>query len=956
MFRLIAIMMLLLAGGAWGQVEPVEIGGFAGRAFDPAGQRVLRMTLPDVFEYEERAPNGRLMRQAPLVLEVPVADGRGVLDQARVSIRGNGIRLLVIEEKSTMSVVDGVLSAGLSIGAQDGTVVATLDLDGAILDETHTHFPDPDPSIPGWRKDTAAPNGHRVTGTWNIEPAGSAGFVAREGEIPTRASLGWSLQPDRFSPVGAADVRGIDDGIAITAHLAPNRVAGSAGWAVRTLERPIDLSKHDAIEVVVRSRHTYAGFHWLVANATSPKPSPAPASAAIAVRSKGGPWYTARSAVPLLSGERRAIVPMSMLTRGGPGVGGGPNTTYFLDPSQIDAIAIGVANPFGVGTISFDALSMRAVRVGERGFGEPLPPARVRVFAEQIESLNGVDEVPPGLFGFHVVGQIKPEMHEYLRQTRPGLLRPLQHTGMTDKPISIEEAKQQLAERNAHRATGGPIPHEGAVAAGAEGRVLLTITNENLWARPRWMDEDVEKYAEGIRQSFRRWGARAWTPDQPNNTLRMIEFWNEPFMWGRHINRGDSTLAAGPGDPGGNRGRKAWDDPTQYDYIPALLGAQMYAKFFNAAATGLKEVNPHVQIGGMSSSAFGGDFFEHFVRNVVPWIELSREHIDFLTEHHYQGNPASFAADVEVVHAHLLARFGRAWPIINTEANDLDDVAPGDARSPEMAQAFVSMNRAYYNGREILEHIRLSRDKITGRAVHAFWQDGKLRTEGETQIYTLLSPLRGSVLRVDNLDEHVVCIATRDEAGRTIVVVHNDSPFERTIEIDGLLRGGATMDQVDIQRLSLLPDGSRTTIEPVAFDAPYRPREFRQFILPTRELAMKHVGIVQRFADLTLREVKPGESVETKLNGEPTRDASPSFALRVVTRDIQPGEAFVRIGETRIELPASSGDSGAHRVQIVPLPINTHPGETIRIESADGDGFLIYMLSIDGHVGHVEPR
>jgi hypothetical protein len=147
----------------------------------------------------------------------------------------------------------------------------------------------------------------------------------------------------------------------------------------------------------------------------------------------------------------------------------------------------------------------------------------------------------------------------------------------------------------------------------------------------------------------------------------------------------------------------------------------MYGDFFNAAHDGLAETNPHIQIGGISGPAFLEEFGEHFRRYWMPFLDVSKDRVDFLTEHHYQGDPESFAASYEVATAHTLAKFGKSWPIWNTEANDLQDIAPGDERSAEAARAFTHMNRAYYNYRDILEIIRHSRDKSPGRAIHALW-------------------------------------------------------------------------------------------------------------------------------------------------------------------------------------------------------------------------------------------
>jgi hypothetical protein len=475
------------------------------------------------------------------------------------------------------------------------------------------------------------------------------------------------------------------------------------------------------------------------------------------------------------------------------------------------------------------------------------------------------------------------------------------------------------------------------------------------------MDADPEQYAAGIREMFRQVGAMAWTPDKPENTLRRIEFWNEPFMWARHINRGQSTLSAGPGDPGGNRGRKPWTDPTQFTFMPGKLGGEMYAKFFNAAADGLAETNPHVAIGGMSSGLFGEDFFSQLTNYVSHFLDASHEKIDFLTEHHYSSHAPSTAAAYEVATAWSLAKHGKRWPIWNTEANDLDDVAPGDKRSAEAAKAFTDLNRAYYNYRDILELILKSRDKAAGRAIHALWGRGWFKNEGEQLLFLHTAALRGTIVSSASDDPAFLPVAVWAD-GRLTIFLLNDSPFPRTAALR--IAGTRSPDGISASGLRLSPDGSAAGIFASAFDAnpdggglrialrdPVTPREIVKIVLPDVPAPAQTRETSQHFSDILVADILPDRQAVGTITADPAAlSRAKSATLRVVARDTQTGEAAIRLGDTEIALPALTAEGGHHVITDIPLasvPAFRDGKLPVAATSAKGsDGWTLYGLSL----------
>jgi hypothetical protein len=427
----------------------------------------------------------------------------------------------------------------------------------------------------------------------------------------------------------------------------------------------------------------------------------------------------------------------------------------------------------------------------------------------------------------------------------------------------------------------------------------------------------LTKFCDGVRAYYRRIAAQAWVPGDKYNILRRAEVWNEPFMWGRHINMGVHNP----------RGYRSWVDPTQYGYIPARLGADAYAAIFRAAFEGARSANPHLQLGGPSAPGFGEDDYGVFENYVAPILDQIGKQLDFLTEHHYGGRPATYPASYEVVTAYMDLKHNRRIPIYNTECNDLG----GDA-----------LDRAHYNIEEILHIIRDCPDKVRGRAMHALWR-GKLNNQGELDAYRFLAPLRGLIIEAESGSADVLCVAAQPQPGTTVAAMFNRGPHLRTLDIPlpaghrlktaALLTGeeGERSEDAhgDTEGLALpAPDGAtrlQTDFQPSEKDGRLAVR------LPSRAglcITLENPGHrperldrrEQAFADVLLQLVRPGEkhNARVRWRGRPGR--AQRAWLRLVTSDVHRGEGCVEVNGHRIALPWSSGNNAAAVIQDIPLP------------------------------------
>ncbi|MFP4139492.1 MAG: hypothetical protein ACLFVY_02935 [Phycisphaerae bacterium] len=754
--------------------------------------------------------------------------------------------------------------------------------------------------LPSYRKDTPRYGGTLVTGS----------YTAVRGKVKTRGDLLGGVSPARavgqFAPRGNVVIAPADGGgMRLAVKLSPTRVAPpSSGWAVKRFAEPLDLSDHSAILLTVSSRKARSD-----------------AAVAVGFAEQGGGFYSVTSAARLTGGERTFRIPLKDF-RGG-------SDNYHFDREKIAAIFIGVDNPHGVGTVEF---SVRRVELHGNAQGVTHPQTPTLTVSPAVElNIDGTRDVPKGLFGFHDVWHAQPRTKgqeltppEYMRRINPGYLRPLDHVGFSGRARGAEASQSGAVKKTARSIADGTPFYRRAVAANATDNIVYCHTMD-LWARPVWMDTPIDAIARDVEQFYNGLGKIAWRPGDRNNLLRRLEVWNEPFMWARHVNMGFRNPP----------GKKAWTDPTQHGYLPAKLITDQYATLFEAAHRGAKRANKHVLLGGPCSPSMNGDDYSVFTKHVRPFLDRCGHKADFLTEHHYFGNPAAYAASYIVATAYMDTALGRRLPIYNTECNDLSN---------------SDIRRAFYNVSEILHEIRRCPDILKGRAVHALW-GGYLRNTGEEHAYRLLSTLRGRMLPCTQ-PVGMSAVAVRTEDGHIVLVVHNESGREQAFNLN--VPGWDIVEQ-----LALRVDGDKTSLEPR--DSNNTPRlghmETLRFTLKpiekddekkTAEPAT--LSRTTHYADVTCRRVTPGKAVAGKIHYRSRLDQAETAFLRLVTRGVHRGEGVVVIGEETIPLPWSSSNDGQAVVQEVEIPLDAlSEAGAIEFRCDDKpqwDGFTVYAAGV----------
>ena len=772
--------------------------------------------------------------------------------------------------------------------------------------------PDREAFMPSWRKDTPRAGGKAITGRYE----GTWAWKGQTNQVSGEISGAWSQVPQAgtFGAVGPAWVAAAPrDELLLMAFLpAEPAVVGDEAWAEVRIDPPGALPSHGALRVTARAAGEQSAAH-----------------ASLMIQTERG-WFSARDVLPLAATNRIAEVGFARLgSRWRPFAG-----------TELRALRVGVRNGLGVGTVGMlvSDLSIHA-RPGSVAPG----PVRVVLRPEVARVFNGAREVPKGLFGFHDVGENDPKPQpgqadpiDYIRELHPGMLRPLTHTGFGGKALTDEQVAERmdLEKRSKEKPTSAFFRR--AEAGNSVDNVVWTHTMD-LWARPSWMDKGIETAASDVEVFYRNEAASAWIPGDDHNVKRRFEVWNEPFMWGRGINMGFRNPP----------GAKAWTDPTQFGYLPGELGARAWSEIFAAAVRGAKSANPHVLLGGPSAPSFNTSDYRDFKNYMARIFDAVGDRLDFITEHHYGGNPLAEAAGYEVTRAYLWNKHGRVVPIINTEANDLGASDAG---------------KATYNLADILNMIVVCPDIAQGRALHASW-NGYLRSSGEEHAYRLAAPLRGILLEVLRNQERLTVVASHPTNGVAVVVgvdhgvgvaeIEFPVPPGFAVEELVMLLADAPAAELNLRDVDgafvpkpaagktewakVKPDiregnlrfslPERSAFRVILTRKDYRPaREHR-----TRQVILPHV----------LEEIGAGSSLPLSTDGlgDPDR-----IFLRLVHARAGEGELTLRVGDKSVPLPAGAFAPGDAEVIDVEVPVDLI-GKSPRMEVGQGDGVMLLALS-----------
>lgn len=255
---------------------------------------------------------------------------------------------------------------------------------------------------------------------------------------------------------------------------------------------------------------------------------------------------------------------------------------------------------------------------------------------------------------------------------------------------------------------------------------------------------------------------------QADPSLRLVQIWNEPnASWFR--------------DP------RAGKDG----------GALHHIELANTVAKALKAKFPDLMLGGpvlcwppaWPANQQGQKPWYTWDQWTRPWLERTKDTIDFFDFHVYDVAPDDLAVQIEMLSNEAERIQGRRLPIWITESNvSLTDQELDDPRA-------VFTKRVLPYERLLLRAILPQADKVAGNLYHdlharswALLRDAA-RPEPTWWLLWILRDLRGTRLAVSNDLPNVDTLATIED-DRVTVVVFNDQGEPREVPLDIALPGG----------------------------------------------------------------------------------------------------------------------------------------------------------------------
>ncbi|TVR13549.1 MAG: hypothetical protein EA401_06495 [Planctomycetota bacterium] len=611
-----------------------------------------------------------------------------------------------------------------------------------------------------------------------------------------------------------------------------------------------------------------------------------------------GQQWQRHGALPLLGGERTTVIPLQGFT---------PSwyTALFdLDAEAIQTIGLSLSAGHGPGTVAMELLAIEAVH--DPSIAERDPTVRITWDPHALRSTNGQEHVHPALFGVHGVGSIPEERRADVAAMNLGSIRTIEHSSFSPKngPPENNELRQM-------------ITHSQSAMSEA-----IHCFTRGLFDPPPWFTHPEEALQR--KQAFgAALGRHGYHPQHHPDGVQWIEVWNEPFLWGRHINRAYGNV----------------HDPRQAGHYSGPLAAFHYAAIYNTLVGAARAENPHLRFAGPSSSAFGANDWRQLTDFVLPIIAATHHHLDAIAEHHYQGRGHQFAAEWLVADAAIQAITGRSIPIWNTETNDLSDTPGGWGDSDDRPRLAGQRKRAAYQLDEILHHISHIPHIARGRAIHML-HNGRFLNPGEAAAMHFLAPLRGAIVPIDSSDPRVPIVATRD-GEELIIIAYNDHAHSVSLEWSD------PMPQPDARLTWDNTHGSQVRSikeHDTALEIP--PLQAVRWRMPAPQLQRHHIrhlrpGLADDGGPAILRRFHPGDSHHYRFADTP--DGSPSH-LWVVSEGMGINHGHVRFACGQ-ELPLPADTLGTRMIRSLALPAGVDASSIEIMAHPNSHGFRIASIS-----------
>ena len=420
-------------------------------------------------------------------------------------------------------------------------------------------------------------------------------------------------------------------------------------------------------------------------------------------------------------------------------------------------------------------------------------------------------------------------------------------------------------------------------------------------------------------------------------------------------------------------------DETQFTYWSGAGMAMFYNDPMVAFGTALKAVDPKATYLAGWQHRPGEDNWAAWDLVYRPTIDAGIAVIDGVTDHDYGGDPRRLTAQAAVVRAYGLTKHRKALTSWNTECNASGDpqAMPGGDAAAKKAAGDRAKRR--WTATKIVHALDYA--PAVMRAFAHFGDGGAsfFSEGGDGVALTQLIALRGRLLAAHSSDPDLLVAASVDgtdpaapktttmAAGLELVVaVVNQSDQPRRTELAlAYPPGTRPAGPARRVRIEVTEAGDRLVEEPaseatnesgmlsVAGDIPARECVVWRVPLAGALAADAPATVVRRtwWSDAVINRVTPQTPVQTEIT---TNATSLTRAwLELGLEKVEPGEGWIEVASTRIELPQAVPAENSSLLVRVPVDAAlVKPRTPVAIRCAPGRaGFTVTSIAIVGERG-----
>ena len=225
----------------------------------------------------------------------------------------------------------------------------------------------------------------------------------------------------------------------------------------------------------------------------------------------------------------------------------------------------------------------------------------------------------------------------------------------------------------------------------------------------------------------------------------------------------------------------AWlaKDTNQFSFYSSLANAEMYIKMYKAYSQKLKSINPDLKVLAGWGMSFSNDNWRPWRTIYKSTMDSCWQWMDGVHEHHYGGDTRFMTGAYEVVNAYGRIKYGKNFPIYNTEAGGFTDPQiPGTTTPGAPSDPLLRDRGAFqFTFREIVFNISRSADKLKSRAAHEAHFNN-----GDGMAFRLLRDLRGKLISATSTSDNVWCVSALN-GNKLVVAVYNDLNLAQSINL-----------------------------------------------------------------------------------------------------------------------------------------------------------------------------